>query len=219
MAPKKHKQKQKTQPKPLPTTSQKRKSNKSMLVAIAVIAIVIIAFGAIALSGQLGGQQQAQTTFPPTKVLLQTTAGNITIDLRTDKPITSGNFKNLVQTGRYDGSTFDRTVAGFMIQAGKVKGSVANINDEIGINNHNAKYTIAMANTGEANTASSEFFINVADNTNLDSKYTVFGNVTLGRDVVDTIANAPALTNPNMPWNETSLPVNPVTILHATIVP
>ena len=133
--------------KPIPKSKKpiKRHSNKSMWIALAVIAVVIIAFGALALSGQLS-QDSNPITVQPTKVLLQTTAGNITIDLRTDKPITSNNFINLVKEGKYDGTTFYRTMTGFMIQGGKVSG-VAAINDEIGTNNRNTNYTIAMAKT------------------------------------------------------------------------
>src|SRR4030067_1292391 len=88
------------------------------------------------------------------KVLLQTSMGNIVIELRDDKPITSGNFKNLVQQGLYDGTIFHRVVEGFMIQGGQVNASVASIPDEIGSNNTNVKGTIAVANGG-ANTATS----------------------------------------------------------------
>jgi peptidyl-prolyl cis-trans isomerase A (cyclophilin A) len=224
MAPKKQK-------KPIPQKQQKRNSNKTTWMAIGAIAIVVIIFGALAASGMLGnnsGSTNPTATPSPiasTKVLLQTTAGNITIDLRTDKPITSTNFINLVKAGKYDGSNFSRVVSGFMIQGGKVSGTVATIPDEIGSNNRNTQYTIAMAKTSEPNSATSEFFINVADNgqanqqSDFDGTYTVFGNVIAGKDIVDAIANAPAVLNPNMPWTEYSLPVNPVTIIHASIVP
>ncbi len=225
MAPKKYRQKKKLaaherqQQTPKPPKRKSHKSNKTLYIGLAVIAIVIVAIAGLALSGQLGGNT-TPTTIQPTKVLLQTTAGNITVDLRTDKPITSQNFINLVQQGKYDGTTFHRTMAGFMIQGGKVSG-VATINDEIGSNNRNTNYTIAMAKTLQPNSATSEFFINSANNsriTGFDSTYTVFGNVISGEDVVDTIANAPATENPNTA-GEISIPVNPVTILHATIIP
>jgi len=77
-----------------------------------------------------------------------------------------------------------------------------------------------MAKTNQPNSATSEFFINVADNgqfPNFDSTYTVFGTVIAGKDVVDAIANAPVTENPNMP-GEMSNPVNPVTIIKASIV-
>jgi cyclophilin family peptidyl-prolyl cis-trans isomerase len=227
MAPRKHKQKQKQQQKTQSTIQQqKRKSNKptnkTLWIAIGVIAVVIIAFGALALSGQFNGEP-APTSIEPTQVLLQTTAGNITIDLRTDKPITSSNFINLVKEGKYDGTTFHRVISDFMIQGGRVNGSVAAIKDEIGTNNHNTKYTIAMAKTNQPNSATSEFFINTVDNSGIlrysgfDETYTVFGTVIAGQDVVDAIANAPVTENPAMS-NEVSLPVDPVTIIHASII-
>ncbi len=74
------------------------------------------------------------------------------------------NFINLVKAGKYDGTAFYRTVATFMIQGGKVSGSVPTIKDEIGSNNRNLPYTIAMAKTSQPNSATSEFFINVEDN-------------------------------------------------------
>ena len=192
------------------------KSQNKVWLAIAVIAILVISVGVYFASAN-----QTPTTILPTKVLLQTTAGDITIDLRTDKPITSQNFINLVKEGKYDGTTFYRTIAGFMIQGGKVSGNIPTIKDEIGSNNRNINYTIAMAKTNQPNSATSEFFINVADNgkyANFDSTYTVFGNVISGMDVVDAIANAPVTENPNMS-GEMSNPVDPVTIIAATIVP
>ncbi len=192
----------------------RHKSNNRLWLAIGIIAIIVISIGVyLAVANQ---------ALPPTKVLLQTTMGNITIDLRTDKPATSRNFIDLVQQGRYDGTIFHRTIAGFMIQGGQVNGSVTNINDEIGSNNRNTPYTIAMAKTSAPNSATSEFFINVADNgekyaPTFDKTYTVFGTVISGQDIVDAIANAPATKSPYM--NEISVPVNPVTIIKATIVP
>ena len=202
-------------PKQKVRSSSKHKSQNKLWIAITLIALLIISVGVyFALANQ------APTTISPTTVLLQTSAGDITIDLRTDKPITSTNFINLVKEGKYDGTTFYRTIAGFMIQVGKVNGNVSTIKDEIGSNNRNVNYTIAMAKTNQPNSATSEFFINVADNgkfPNFDSTYTVFGTVSAGKDVVDTIANAPVTENPNIP-GEMSNPVHPVTIIKATIV-
>ena len=129
--------------------------------------------------------------------------GDITIQLRTDKPITTANFIKIVQKGWYDGTIFHRVIAGFMIQGGAITQTIPTINDEIGTNNHNTKYTIAMAKTSSPNSATSEFFINVADNSGIpirwhtfDGTYTVFGTVISGQNVVDAIANAPVTTNP-----------------------
>jgi cyclophilin family peptidyl-prolyl cis-trans isomerase len=198
--------------------ANRHKSHGKMWLAIGIIAIIIVIVGVyFSLANP-----SSPATIAPTKVLLQTTAGNITIDLRTDKPITSGNFINLVKEGKYDGTPFYRTMAGFMIQGGQVSGNVPTIKDEIGNNNRNAAYTIAMAKTSQPNSATSEFFINVEDNgqkyaPSFDATYTVFGTVISGKDVVDAIANAPATENPNNP-SEISSPVNPVTIIKASIV-
>ena len=204
--------------------ARRQKSNKSLWLAIAIIAIIVVSVGVVYFATSNQTPASTPQTIPPTKVLLQTTVGNITIDLRTDKTITSGNFINLVKEGKYDGTTFHRVVAGFMIQGGQISGSTPTINDEIGSNNRNAKYTIAMAKTSQPNSATSEFFINVADNGikyssgNFDGTYAVFGNVTAGRDVVDAMANAQVTANQAM-GGEVSLPLSPVTITKASIVP
>ena len=131
------------------------------------------------------------------KVLLQTSMGDITIQLRDDKPTTTGNFKNLVQQGVYDGTIFHRVIADFMIQGGQNPDvTVATIPDEIGNDNNNIIGTVAMAKTSQPNSATSQFFINVADNskitypdgTTFDGTYTVFGTVISGMDVANDIS-------------------------------
>ena len=140
-----------------------------------------------------------------TKVQLETNHGNIVIELYSDMPITTGNFKNLVEKGTYDGVIFHRIIDGFMIQGGDPTGtgygddSIPNIQDEFTHEggNKNDKYTISMANAGP-NTGSSQFFINLGDNSRLDfdkqpltSKHPVFGEVVEGMDVVEAIAKVP----------------------------
>jgi len=199
---------------------RKHKSQSKIWLAIVLIAVIIIGVGVyITVAGN-----QGPAPIKPTKVIMETTAGNITIDLRTDKPITSTNFINLCKDGRYDNSTFHRVLATFMIQGGQVSGNVASIKDEIGSNNHNTKYTIAMAKTSAPNSATSEFFINTVDNSGtkryagFDDTYAVFGTVIEGTSVVDAIANAPVTANPAIP-GEDSLPINPVVILHTYVIP
>jgi cyclophilin family peptidyl-prolyl cis-trans isomerase len=201
---------------------RKRKSTftKYMYVAIALIAIIAVV--SIFYINSQAPKAAAELT-GPSKVLLQTSSGNITIQLRIDKPVTSGNFRSLVEQGKYDGTIFHRTMAGFMIQSGQINGRVASIKDEIGSNNRNVAYSVAMAKTSLPNSATSGFFINVADNgqkfaPSFDQTYTVFGTVISGQDIVNEIANAPATENPNMP-GEISVPVNPVTVIKAIIIP
>jgi peptidyl-prolyl cis-trans isomerase A (cyclophilin A) len=211
----------------------KKKSNRQTII-IGIIVLIIIVIGAYAVIRQPGSQNTnstnptaTPTTSPAsntngTKVLFQTTAGNVTIQLYTDKPITTANFINIVQKGWYDDTTFHRVIAGFMIQGGAISQTIPTISDEIGTNNRNLPYTIAMAKTNQPNSATSEFFINVADNgannPDFDSTYTVFGSVISGQSVVDAIANAPVTANPSIP-GEVSTPVNPVSIIKATIIP
>ena len=135
-----------------------------------------------------------------TKVLLETNQGNITIELYGDMPITSGNFKKLVEQGFYNGVIFHRIIPEFMIQGGDPTGTGMGgpgykIKDEFVAGHSNVRGTISMANSG-ANTGGSQFFINLADNSPLDyndmrqpsSKHPVFGEVIEGMEVVDKIA-------------------------------
>jgi cyclophilin family peptidyl-prolyl cis-trans isomerase len=160
------------------------------------------------------------------KVLLETSMGNITIMLRDDKPNTAGNFKNLVFEGKYDNTIFHRVISGFMIQGGDPTGtgsgdpSIATIPDEIGSNNSNVLGTVAMANTGQPNSASSQFFINTVDNgnnvidnarTKFDAKYTVFGYVIDGMDVAQAISHVSTDSNDK--------PVQNVTLIKAILLP
>ena len=127
-----------------------------------------------------------------TKVVLKTNKGDITIELYADMPITSGNFKNLVGQGTYDGVIFHRVIDDFMIQGGDPTGtgmgdpSIPTIKDEFTPRSKNNRGTISMANRGP-NTGSSQFFINLVDNNYLDGKHPAFGDVIDGMDVVDAI--------------------------------
>ena len=109
-----------------------------------------------------------------------------------------------------------------MIQGGEGKTSEPTIQDEIGNDNVNSNMTIAMANTGQPNSASTQFFINVADNNNLypsfDTSYTVFGQVIYGQNVVMAISNVPV--EASSAYNgEVSQPVTPVTLIGAVVMP
>jgi peptidylprolyl isomerase len=127
----------------------------------------------------------------PTKILLGTSMGDITIELFDDMPITAGNFKKLVEKGFYDGTIFHRVIDGFMLQGGDPTGTGTggpgySIKDEFTKHNKNDRGTISMANAGP-NTGGSQFFINLVDNNYLDKAHPVFGKVVAGMDVVDKI--------------------------------
>lgn len=137
-------------------------------------------------------------------VLLHTNKGDIEIELLTaDAPTTTANFVKLAQSGFYDGTKFHRVIKDFMIQGGDPQtkddalsaqwgtgGPGYQFADEIHANNHNEIGTISMANAGP-NTNGSQFFINTANNTFLDTKHTVFGHVTTGLDIVEAIQSTP----------------------------
>ena len=148
------------------------------------------------------------------KILLHTSMGDITLQLRNDMPITTGNFKNLVQKGTFNGTIFHRVINGFMIQGGDPTGtgcgdsSIPDIKDEFARKNRNNRGTIAMANAGP-NTGSSQFFINLVNNNFLDGKHPQFGKVVAGMEIVDAIAKV--RTDPR------DKPVKPVTIINASV--
>jgi len=149
------------------------------------------------------------------RVLLRTNMGDITIELYDDMPITTGNFKKLIQQRVYDGTIFHRVIDGFMIQGGDPTGtgygdpSIPTIPDEFTDHNRNDRGTIAMANKGP-NTGSSQFFINLVDNNHLDSKHPVFGKVVEGIDVVDNIAKVAT--------DENDRPLQEVKIIKAELI-
>ena len=150
-----------------------------------------------------------------TKVLLETSQGNITLELYSDMPITTGNFQSLVEKGFYDGVIFHRVIDGFMIQGGDPEGTGMggpgyNIKDEFTDHNRNDRGTIAMANSGP-NTGGSQFFINLVDNNYLDDKHPAFGKVIEGMDVVDAIGKVETDSTNNRPLQD-------VKIIRASIV-
>lgn len=153
-------------------------------------------------------------------VLLVTNMGNIVIQLYDDMPITTGNFKNLVRTGAYDGTQFNRVAYGFVIQGGDTtsKGiTVPPIQDELPNKHSNVRGAVAMAKTSQPNSATSQFFIDLNDTNaaSLDSNYSVFGMVTSGMDVVDAIGQVPI--NPTNSATD-GTPVTPVGIISAHFV-
>jgi len=134
-------------------------------------------------------------------VVMETTMGTIKIELFEEKaPITVKNFLSYVENKHYDGLIFHRVMADFMIQGGgfepgmKEKKTKEPIKNEAGNQLSNVRGTIAMARLPEADSATSQFFINVKDNKSLDREksddgvgYCVFGRVIEGMDTVDKI--------------------------------
>ena len=142
------------------------------------------------------------------KITIETSKGPININMFPEKvPVTTANFLNLAKKGFYDGLSFHRVIPNFMIQGGgydaqyKERNTRAPVQHEgrqaflAGLKNQTGY--LAMARTNVFNSATSEFFINVVDNTFLDYKnaanpgYAVFGSVVQGMDVVDAIIAEP----------------------------
>ena len=151
------------------------------------------------------------------RVQFKTSMGNFTVEVYPDKaPKTVANFLQYVKDGFYSGTQFHRVIPGFMIQGGgmdasfKEKATRAPVPIEseqsVKAGLTNGVGTVSMARTSDPNSASAQFFINVADNKRLDFRspdragygYTVFGKVIAGMDVVDKIAATP--TGPGGPF-------------------
>ena len=137
-------------------------------------------------------------------VTLTTNHGDITIELDADKaPITVENFLQYLDDGHFDDTVFHRVIPGFMIQGGGFSADMnqkpvrSEIENEAANGLVNARGTLAMARTNVVDSATAQFFINLADNDFLNHTaptpqgfgYTVFGQVTSGMDVVDQIAS------------------------------
>ena len=162
-------------------------------------------------------------------VLVKTSQGEITIELdQLQAPISVKNFLDYVDAKFYDGTIFHRVIPGFMIQGGgftpdmKQKTTKAPIKNEAGNGLKNLTGTIAMARTGIVDSATSQFFINVADNAQLNHRdespagfgYAVFGRVTVGMDVVKKIEAVKTTARPP----HQNVPETPVVIESVTRV-
>lgn len=144
-----------------------------------------------------GGVQAADAP----RVKLQTTKGTIVLELYPDKaPATVENFLGYVERGFYDGTIFHRVIPGFVIQGGgftddyERKATRDPITNESDNGLDNDRGTISMARTRDPHSATTQFFINLSDNANLNHRngqwgYAVFGRVVEGMDVVDAIAS------------------------------
>jgi peptidyl-prolyl cis-trans isomerase B (cyclophilin B) len=164
------------------------------------------------------------------RVKLSTNMGDIVLELNPAKaPKTVANFLNYVKSGHYSGTVFHRVIPGFMIQGGGMDGNLrekatqAPIENEASNGLKNDRYTIAMARTSNPNSASAQFFINVANNDFLNHTaptlqgwgYAVFGKVIQGAEVVDKIA----AVRTNNAGRYQDVPQSPIIINAATVLP
>ena len=161
-------------------------------------------------------------------VRMETSLGDITLELDAAKaPETVANFLAYVQDGYYEGTVFHRVIDGFMIQGGGMTSDLTQKKTRSPIKNEadnglkNLRGTIAMARTQVVDSATSQFFINVADNPFLDHQgknpmgygYAVFGRVTEGMETVDAIRKVPTGNK----GGHQDVPKEPVTINKVTV--
>ncbi|TPH14255.1 peptidylprolyl isomerase [Litorilituus lipolyticus] len=162
------------------------------------------------------------------KVKLETSMGIIIIELdRVKAPITVDNFLTYVVTGEYNNTIFHRVVEDFVVQGGGYDANFTekklnpDIVNESGNGLKNEVGTIAMAKENRPHTANRQFFFNVADNTNLDPGrswgYAVFGAIVEGEEVLEAMAKVKTDYNESMAWED--VPVNPVLLIKATLLP
>ncbi|MGI9275329.1 MAG: peptidylprolyl isomerase [Endozoicomonas sp.] len=159
---------------------------------------------------------------PGLKVKLSTSKGDIILKLDKDKaPLTVENFLHYVESGFYQNLVFHRVIPGFMVQTGGMTADMSQKNttrrpvqNESANGLSNRRGTIAMARTTDPNSATSQFFINTVNNTNLNyragrSGYAVFGEVAEGMDVVDRISGEKT----GRRGRYSDVPVEPIQIL------
>jgi len=190
--------------------------NKGAIFVMVIVLLLAMVFGIL----NRGTTGQTTMEKKGTIILLETTKGNIEIELYKDMEITSGNFEKLVKEGFYNNILFHRVIDGFMIQGGDPltkdpakkalwgTGGSEVIKDEFK-DHSNIRGTIAMANAGP-NTGSSQFFINLVNNNFLDTKHPVFGEVIKGMEIVDAIAKVET--------DSSDRPIEEVRIIKASVI-
>ncbi|HWA88620.1 MAG TPA: peptidylprolyl isomerase [Rhizomicrobium sp.] len=166
-------------------------------------------------------------------VKIETSLGTITLALDAQHaPASVNNFVRYVKGGHYDKTVFYRVAPGFVIQAGSfdaegnARSTKAPIKLESGNGLVNVRGAVAMARSGDPDSATAEFFIDLADNAALDAHpgdapgttgYAVFGHVSDGMDVVDKIAAVP-LGGTKSPFPPDAAPATPVVITKMTVI-
>ena len=174
---------------------------------------------------------QAQTNQEGTDRMIKmtTSLGEIMIELYPDEaPVTVRNFLDYVESGFFTGTVFHRVIPGFVIQGGGLDKDMRSKKTNAGIINEadnglkNEVGTLSMARTSDPGSATSQFFINLADNAFLDFKaktpqgwgYAVFARVTSGMEVVNSIASV-ATGNKN---GHSDVPLDPIVILNVEVI-
>jgi peptidyl-prolyl cis-trans isomerase B (cyclophilin B) len=175
---------------------------KSMFFSILAVAGVFLGMASVAAAAELSAE-------------IETTKGKIVIALEPEKtPVTTANFVNLAQKGFYNGITFHRVIPDFMIQGGDPTGTGSGgpgyrFEDEFDPSlRHTGPGILSMANAGPG-TNGSQFFITHVATPWLDGKHSVFGHVTSGQNVVNSIAQGDKIVSIKISGDTKSLMENP----------
>lgn len=200
---------------------KKKSYTKQIILVVALLAVVVSVV--VVYATLTNNEDNPNGDTQKTKILLETSEGDIIIELRDDMPITTANFINLTQCGIYDNTTFHRVVNLsdnlVIVQGGDPNGNgisddgiptIVDEYSEISGNNENQRGTVAMAKTSAPNSASSQFFINGEYNSHLDDSYSVFGDVIEGMDVVDDILEVDT--------DDDDEPLEKVLLISATVI-
>ncbi len=167
------------------------------------------------------GPAAAQQTVNDPKVRVVTNVGDFVISLDMNRaPLTVESFLNTVDSGFYEGTIFHRVIAGFVAQAGGFTADVQQketsvmVHNESGNGLSNLRGTVGMARSNEPHSGSTQFYINLADNLDLNPRptrwgYAVFGTISEGMDVIDTIGHS--ATSGGGPFDR-NVPVNAIVI-------
>jgi len=179
--------------------------------------LLVAAFAVAVLSGI--SSARAESSDPV--VVLKTSVGDIELQLDPKHaPVTTANFLAYVKKGFYDGTVFHRVIPGFVVQGGGMgpdgveKETMLPIKNEAANGLKNLRGTISMARTSDPNSATSQFFLNLVDNDNLNpggvsaEGYAVFGKIIKGLDVMDKIAEG---------GSSTGRPMSVVTLISAKV--
>lgn len=196
----------------------KAKKTRAFRRKLAVVFMVVLVVVALVVVYSFGGE--SKPVVAAVRVLVVTSMGNFTIELYGDMPVTAENFKHWVNIGAYDGTIFHRVVAGFVVQGGNVSGkgiTAPTIADELPNKHSNVRGSVAMAKASDPdsgaivpNSATSEFYVNLVNNVDLDSSFSVFGWVVAGMDVVDRIGAVAVV--------DAGRPLEDVTLISASII-
>jgi peptidylprolyl isomerase len=195
--------------------AKKARALRKKIIVVFMAVLVVVALVVVYSFGSVPGPVAANV-----RVLLVTSMGNVTVELYGDMPVTTENFLHWVGVGAYNGTIFHRVVAGFVVQGGNISGNgftAGTIVDELPNKHSNVRGSVAMAKASDPdsgqivpNSATSEFYINLVDNTDLDSNFSVFGRVVAGLNVVDDIGGVAVV--------EAGRPLEDVTLISASIV-